>query len=393
IYLNLLILETSLRSQYLELRARRRQNSFFIVLLGLWISYFAWALFLRPREDGRGVGGSVYWVIETVEKLALLGGVFTAILIWGTGQWERGVRWPRRWLAVANRGLRGINCKIVVIRGPWWQEILSYFTFLFPFSALLRGFNNPLTHVGIYQHPHHHPHQHHGHHGHHHTTPKKGAQSEDLEYHEEDLTPGGDHIKLLLLPKFFSPAFRDNWDQYRIRYWERENERRAQLRRRLVEREKEKSRRKTAASAGSSWLSWLGIRQKPSPRPEKRLTGGHPTPGGGGSRPSSRGGGHHSSQTPRTHARRSPSIRRSGTPTSFTSDGEADAAGASPHRKSPSVSMRRTRSKRSDSSTSNVSMAPLEGAEREKSPRKKKGSSSVDSNSSLTPLFTRSADK
>jgi len=44
--------------------------------------------------------------------------------------------------------------------------------------------------------------------------------------HEEDLAPGGDIIKLLLLPKPFSPAFRENWDLYRTEYWERENERR-----------------------------------------------------------------------------------------------------------------------------------------------------------------------
>lgn len=135
IYLNLLILESSLRAQYLALRERRRQNTFFCMLLALWIAYFSYALFLRPREDGRGVGGSVYWMVEMGEKVALMGGIVTAILIWGTGQWERGVRWPRRWLSVANRGLRGINTKIVVIRGPWWRELLSYLSFLFPYSA------------------------------------------------------------------------------------------------------------------------------------------------------------------------------------------------------------------------------------------------------------------
>lgn len=135
IYLNLLILESSLRAQYLALRERRRQNTFFLLLLATWITYFAYALFLRPREDGRGVGGSVYWVVEMGEKVALLGGIVTALLVWGTGQWERGIRWPRRWLAVANRGLRIMNTKIVIIRGSWWQELLSYLSFLFPFSS------------------------------------------------------------------------------------------------------------------------------------------------------------------------------------------------------------------------------------------------------------------
>ena len=74
IYLNLLILEASLRSQYLTLRARRRQHTFFLLVLTGWITCFFYALFLRPREDGSGMGGSVYWVVEMAEKLALMGG-------------------------------------------------------------------------------------------------------------------------------------------------------------------------------------------------------------------------------------------------------------------------------------------------------------------------------
>ncbi|RAL64253.1 hypothetical protein DID88_002145 [Monilinia fructigena] len=95
IYLNLLILEASLRAQWLQLRTRRRQHAFFLSLLGVWNIWFGYALFLAPREDGSGVGGSVYWVVEMTEKVCFMGGIVTALLIWGTGQWERGIRWPR----------------------------------------------------------------------------------------------------------------------------------------------------------------------------------------------------------------------------------------------------------------------------------------------------------
>jgi hypothetical protein len=94
----LLILEASLRAQWVQLRTRRRQHTFFLTLLGLWNLYFGYALFLAPREDGSGVGGSVYWVVEVTEKVCFMGGIVTGILIWGTGQWERGIRWPRRWV-------------------------------------------------------------------------------------------------------------------------------------------------------------------------------------------------------------------------------------------------------------------------------------------------------
>ncbi|KAI9375723.1 Spo7-like protein-domain-containing protein [Aspergillus egyptiacus] len=252
IYLNLLILESSLRAQYLALRERRRQNTFFLLLLAAWIAYFAYALFLRPREDGRGVGGSVYWVVEMWERVALLGGVVTALLVWGTGQWERGIRWPRRWLAVANRGLRTMNTKIVVIRGPWWQELLSYLSFLFPFSTPFSS-----SAVGDFHYldrP---------------VSEKRGGRASQQYYYnvdpesglvEEDLSPGGDHIRLLLLPKLFSPEFRGNWDDYRIEFWEKENERRAQLREKLRQRERQ------LAQQDGSWFWWIGFGRKASQR-------------------------------------------------------------------------------------------------------------------------------
>ncbi|KAK2853327.1 hypothetical protein FQN49_005176 [Arthroderma sp. PD_2] len=255
IYLNLLIVETALRSQYLALRARRRQNTFFLLLLILWIVYFTYALFFRPREDGRGLGGSVYWVVETGEKVALTGGVVTGILIWGTGQWERGLRWPRRWLGVTNRGIRGMNAKVIVIQGPWWKELLSYLSFLFPYSAFFPS--NTSFHYVEYEKP---------------PVPaaagererppnrrRRGSSVTSLRQQpdeesrigvEEDLAPGGDYIRLLLLPKSFSPAFRKNWDEYRTDYWEKENERRARLRQKI----KEYSRQHARANAG--WLWW-----------------------------------------------------------------------------------------------------------------------------------------
>src|SRR5436190_11125313 len=131
IYLNLLILEASLRSQYLTLRARRRHYTFFLLLLAVWNVYFFYVLFLARREDGK-IGGSKYWPVETAEKICFMGGIVTGILLWGTGQWEHGIRWPRRWIGITNRGLRGINAKLVIIKGPWWKELLGLFGFLFP---------------------------------------------------------------------------------------------------------------------------------------------------------------------------------------------------------------------------------------------------------------------
>lgn len=243
IYLNLLILEASLRSQYLTLRARRRQHTLFLLILTIWITCFFYALFLRPREDGSGVGGSVYWVVEIAEKVALMGGVVTGVLIWGTGQWDRGIRWPRRWVGVANRGLRNINAKIVVIKKSWWHELSALLAFLLPYWFL--GF----LASGSYEMNH--------------SFKKSDLLNDDDDDDddndddnrttcEEDLSPGGDYIKLLLLPKPFSADFRENWEIYRIEFWEKENERRAVLRQRLKQREKKFVKKQ------SGWFWWTG---------------------------------------------------------------------------------------------------------------------------------------
>lgn len=270
IYLNLLVLEASLRAQYLELRARRRHHTFFLAILSVWIVGFGYALFLAPREDGRGVGGSVYWGVEMIEKLCFMGGIITAVLVWATGIWERGVRWPRRWFAISNRGLRGFNLKLVLVKRPWWAEALSTVGFFLTYGlfshtaassyryvdpAILREVEKELDLAGK---------------GHQH-LPLMGGD-EEKGGHEEDLAPGGDYVKLLLLAKPFSPTFRENWELYRTEYWERENERRALIQHKINESE----RRMRKESGG--WLWWLMPWKKSAPAPihEKHHVHLHP---------------------------------------------------------------------------------------------------------------------
>ena len=236
IYLNLLILEASLRSQYLHLLARRRLNMFFVLLLTLWNTLFIYLLFLRPREDGTGFGGSVYWVIETTEKVALMGGLVTALLIWGTGQYERGIKWPRRWVGTANRGLRVFNLRVVIVRRAWYREALAYLAFVLPLGLLDRA---GASEWHLVEQPR--------------RRDEENAAGAAGELVEEDLGTGGDHVKLLLLPKSFSPEFRENWEEYRAEYWERENERRALLRKQV------KTHKRSHAQATGGWKWWSGI--------------------------------------------------------------------------------------------------------------------------------------
>ena len=140
-----------------------------------------------------------------------------------------------------------MNAKIVVIKGPWWKETLSHLTFLFPYSSLFPSQRSSYHVVPATT-----------------ASARKRANSSarrllhtDDEVDvtvEEDLAPGGDYIKLLLLPKPFSPDFRENWELYRSEYWEKENERRASLLRRIRQQERQKAREL------GGWLWWTGWR-------------------------------------------------------------------------------------------------------------------------------------
>ncbi|PNS16874.1 hypothetical protein CAC42_4838 [Sphaceloma murrayae] len=254
IYLNLLILESSLRAQYLSLRARLRLHILLLGALLAWTLTFTYLLFLRPREDGQGTGGSVYWVVDVMEKMGFVGGMVTWGLVWGTGLWDRGVRWPRRWVSITNRGLRGFNLKVVVIRGSLWKEVVGYLGLLDPFGywAGTKGMRYETLPKDIERTP--------------------GGEKEKLQrleggrkdhWIEEDVAPGGDTIKLLLLPKPFSPDFREDWDTYRTSYWEKENERRAGLRKMIKIRDREIARREGGWIWWTGWRGWQNLVGRP----------------------------------------------------------------------------------------------------------------------------------
>lgn len=254
IYLNLLILEASLRSQYLTLRARRRQNTFVLTLLAVWIGFCFYLLWLRPREDGKGIGGSQYWLVDMLQKVGFITGVVTALLFWATGQWERGVRWPRRWIGIANRGLRGMNAKIVVIRGPWWRELVEWGHFVVPFTGGLWGGEQGGSSYHFINVAQENKHSLDG------GRPRHRIVEDGKEYAEEDIAPGGDYIKLLLLPKPFTPDFRQEWEVYRSEYWANENERRAELRKRIRTRQREIAREEGGLFWWTGWRGWKRAR-------------------------------------------------------------------------------------------------------------------------------------
>ncbi|RPB16436.1 hypothetical protein P167DRAFT_317901 [Morchella conica CCBAS932] len=254
VYLNLLILEASLRSQYLHHLARRRKFTFFVVLLLAWNAYFLHRIF--------DLGGSPYYYIYHLEWLGLLGGCVTAALYYATGLYEKTIVEPRRFVSTANRGLRGFNVKLVKVPFSTTQWIVwwwNWYTFPTPppprrppSSTASRRLsantakprrlssNTPRKAAAAMQAAEHRhapsiassamsrtssqlaPH------------PEEAMEDDPADEIEEYLT-GGLHLKLVILPKRFSATFREEWENYRTEYWDKENKARYK-RRKAVKR-------------------------------------------------------------------------------------------------------------------------------------------------------------
>lgn len=255
IYLNLLILEASLRSQYLTHLGRRRKFTFFLVVLFLWVAFFGYRFFV--------LGGSPYYYISHFEKLGLGGGVVTGILYYVTGTYRSTIVEPRQFVSSANKGLRGFNVKLVKIPLTY-REWLTWWWGWYTLKPPPQPHPPPRPHgrrpssntrrptPPIPSHtyapsisvttlkpplppaPH---------------SPSTDDDDDDDDF-VEDFLPGGLHLKLVILPKGFSPDFREGWELYRSEYWEKENERRRLL-----------------------LLMPRGVDASPVPSPEKRMRG------------------------------------------------------------------------------------------------------------------------
>ncbi|KAK6537602.1 hypothetical protein TWF694_011782 [Orbilia ellipsospora] len=251
IYLNLIILEASLRAQYQRLHLRRRKYTFFLILLCLWTGYFFNAVYI--------VGPSPYSIISTFQKLCLIGGIVTGLLFWMSGLYAKTMIWPRRLVGNVNKGLRMFNVKLVVVNRSFSQRVRDWLEIIAKRHPLGWVYSVGLKRVPPIRHVvHHHPTRPRGQSnasirpnlrgspaGTPGTPPPRSAADIALAqrvlgnarpqqpppipdaFDPDDYLQSGKNVKLVILAKHFSADFREGWEIYRSEYWEKENERRA----------------------------------------------------------------------------------------------------------------------------------------------------------------------
>lgn len=163
VFRNLLIMEESLRVEYIQLRYTRRKYTLFVMLLIASTLYFAYTLFIDP---------SIYRVIHFFNRLFLMISLVTIVLFYISGSYTKTLVHSRKFIHNTNKGLRGFNVKLVKIP-PTWMEAFT-----------------------------------------------------DILWRPAYSSRPGRIVKLVLSPRAFNPDTVDGWEIYRQEYWNREFERR-----------------------------------------------------------------------------------------------------------------------------------------------------------------------
>ncbi|RPA88129.1 hypothetical protein BJ508DRAFT_2844 [Ascobolus immersus RN42] len=310
IYHNLVLLEYDLRLQYLEQKAIRRLYS---TIFYSTITITAW---LGNRLFT--FGGSPNTIIYAFERIFFFTGLAWLLYFYFSGEYQWKLVYPRKFVHNANRGMRQFNLKLVSVRMSWRERLEGlYYQFSPPHIPESRrrylappASSHPVRRkrapsIAAHQRQRS-------------TTPEPSSVpkrptpsrlgtpssihssseaepdpprsrrpefliSQPEELKPSDLVPCGNYVKLVILPKGFSPEFREGWELYRMEFWEKENMIRATMRaeamellRREVEEELEQTKRDWLESLpfgiGQRWLKEEKREEMPVRRPRRMST-------------------------------------------------------------------------------------------------------------------------
>lgn len=115
IFSTLMIMEESLRRQYVELAVSRRRHVLFFFGLVIAAVYYSYAVFVAP---------SMYWVLNVVDRLLVFTCYITLGLFYLTGLYRRAFVVAPRFVSDANKGLRLFNVKLVRVPPTWGEAII-----------------------------------------------------------------------------------------------------------------------------------------------------------------------------------------------------------------------------------------------------------------------------
>lgn len=204
IFRNLLILEDSLREQVIQQRALRRKYLTFLFVLCSLIAIIGHRLYFSSD--------ALSATIRVVLQFTLLALLVTLMLYHLSGEYQKTIVLPRKFLSSTNKGLRQLNIRLVKIKTPFLDGITDTIRELVLYSVTyclsFLHYMNPST---------------------------KGNPNSKLELLLVSLQlrsqprTGISDVKLVLNARVFNLDVREGWELYRSEFWAQEGVRRRQL--------------------------------------------------------------------------------------------------------------------------------------------------------------------
>lgn len=201
IFRNLLILEESLREQVIQQRAMRRKYLTFLSILCSIIASLTHHLYLMDSP----VNGS----IRVILQFTLLALLVTLMLYHLSGEYQKTIVLPRKFLSSTNKGLRQLNVRLVKIKTPFTDSITDLIREFVLFNATMC--RNALHNV---------------------YPSTKNNRNSKLEVFltscqlQCQARIGVADVKLILNARVFNTDVREGWELYRSDFWAHEGVRR-----------------------------------------------------------------------------------------------------------------------------------------------------------------------
>ncbi|KAI5959680.1 SPO7 [Candida theae] len=203
IFRNMLILEESLREQVIQQRAMRRKYLTFLAILCSIIAGLAHHLFILDAAV------SSTGTTRLVLKFLLISTVITLLLYHLSGEYQKTIVLPRKFLSSTNKGLRQLNVRLVKIKTPLSDKVTDLIREL---SLLVVNFALEVLHK----------------------ISPNSVQNKDSKIEvflvicQSQCQPriGVTDVKLLLNARVFNVDIREGWEIYRSEFWINEGVRR-----------------------------------------------------------------------------------------------------------------------------------------------------------------------
>ncbi|KAL6452212.1 SPO7 Sporulation-specific protein SPO7 [Candida maltosa Xu316] len=201
VFRNLLILEESLREQVIQQRAMRRKYLTFLSILCSIIAALSHHLFIMDNTSSG--------TIRVILQFCLLATIITLMLYHLSGEYQKTIVLPRKFLSSTNQGIRQLNVRLVKIKTPFVDKVTD---FIREISLSFVNFNLEVFHKLSPN-----------------SIQNKNSKIEVfLVTCQSQCQPriGVTDVKLVLNARVFNTDIREGWEMYRSEFWINEGIRR-----------------------------------------------------------------------------------------------------------------------------------------------------------------------